>query len=156
MSKYDLNIKKLALSLLPFSLRSETVKALIQAFIFPFFGIKCRFDTYRRETDKALSFTCQVFSIEAALNYYLSDYLSTPATVNDDNENIEAVLVYPELEEKPVITDFVVYPEALWGYYPFTVTLPADLQGNIEIINRVKAIVNKYKMLGTKYIIEYE
>ena len=156
MSKYDLNINKLAFSLLPFPLRSETVKVFTQAFVSAFYGVKCRFDTYRRECDIALSFTSQVFSIEDALNYYLADYLSAPAKVTDDNENIEPVLSYPELEQKPIITDFLVYPEARWGYYPFTVTVPADLQTNTEILNRIKAIVDRYKMLGTKYIIEYE
>ena len=156
MSKYDFNINKLAFSLLSFPLRSETVKAFIQAFVSIYYGIKCRFETYRRKCDVALSFTSQVFSIEAALNYYLADYLSAPAKVSDDNENIEPVIAYPELEEKPIITDFLVFPEARWGYYPFVVTVPSDLQGNTEMLNRVKAIVNKYKMLGTKYIIEYE
>lgn len=156
MSKYTLNINKLAFSLLLFPLRSNTVKAFIQVLCTAFYGVKARFTGYKADCDKALSFNSQVVYVEAALNYYLSEYLSSRITVTDNAAVTKPISVYPREEQKPVITTFYVKPRANWGFRPFTVTVPSDLQGNINIINRVNAIVQRYKFLGTKYIIVYE
>lgn len=156
MSKYDLTIKKLAFSLLMFPLRSNTLKALIQVLCAAFYGVKARFTGYKADCDMALSFNSQVVYIEAALNYYLAEYLSARITVADNATVAEPIIVQARAEQKPVITTFFIKARAYWGFRPFVVTVPADLQGNVNIINRIHAIVQKYKFLGTKYIITYE
>lgn len=156
MFKYRLNIRKLAFSLLLFPLRSNTVKALVQVLCVAFYGVKARFTTYKAECDTAMSFNSQVVYIEAALNYYLSEYLSSRITVTDTSVFSTPILVLPREDEKPQVTTFYIKARAYWGFRPFTVTVPADLQGNVNIINRINALTTKYKFLGTKYIIVYE
>lgn len=156
MSKYDLHIRKWAVSLLVFSLRSKTVMALVQVLCVGFYGVKSRFDTYRKECETKLSFNAQVFSIERALNYYLNEYLTERILVTDDVAVSAPLLVYPRESNKPAVTRFFVKARAYWDFRPFTVVLPADLEGNTDVVNRVVALVDRYKFLGTKYIIKYE
>ena len=127
MAKYDLNIKKLAFSLLMFPLRSNTVKALIQVLCVAFYGVKARFNSYKNTCDTALSFNSQVVYIEAALNHYLAEHLSSRITVTDDVATAEPIVVQ-QRRAKPVVTMFLIKARAYWGLGPFVVSVPIALE----------------------------
>ncbi len=156
MAKYDLNIKKLAFSLLMFPLRSNTVKALIQVLCVAFYGVKARFNSYKNTCDTALSFNSQVVYIEAALNHYLAEHLSSRITVTDDVATAEPIVVRVREEQKPVVTMFLIKARAYWGFRPFVVSVPIALEDNVDVMNRIHAIVQRYKFLGVKYVIKFK
>ena len=133
MSKYDLTIKKLAFSLLMFPLRSNTLKALIQVLCAAFYGVKARFTTYKADCDMALGFNSQVVYIEAALNYYLAEYLCSHHCCRQCLQWQNLSSFKPGLSKNRLSPLFLSKQGHIGAFRPFVVTVPADLQGNVNI-----------------------
>jgi len=159
MGAYDVNFKKFVGGWLPGVLRGsvlEWVSVLIQ----PFQSLHARFMAYRKEKLRALEYNATTVRMEAMLNYYLHDELAVNANgarilVRDGNA-VMPLLVYPMEEHLPVVVGMQpIYPSALWGAVPFVVKIPAVLEGDQDVWNRVDRLVRRYKLLGTKHTIEY-
>jgi hypothetical protein len=71
--------------------------------------------------------------------------------VFDNGENIPWLLAYPDAERKPILTPFVVYPAARYGYQGFTVELPEEIFNDEDKKGLVKRLVDSYRFAGTKY-----
>lgn len=159
MGEYDVDMKKFAGGWLPGALRGavlEWVLVLIQ----PFRSLHARFMAFRKEKLRALAYDATMVRMEAMLNDYLHDELAVNANgarilVRDGNA-VNPMLVYPMEEHLPVMVGMqLIYPSALWGAVPFVVKIPAALEGDRDVWNRVDRLVKRYKLLGTKHTIEY-
>ena len=65
-------------------------------------------------------------------------------------------VVYSYLERLPVMVGMqMIHSCTAWGAVPFVVKIPAALQGNQDVKNRVDRLVRRYKLLGTRHTIEY-
>ena len=159
MSIYDVNFRRFAGGWLPGALRGavlEWVMVLIQ----PFRSLHARFMAYREEKLLALRYDTTTVRLEAMLNYYLRDELAVLANggriLVEDGAAVQQCIVYPEAEYLPVMVGMqMIHSCTAWGATPFVVKIPAALQGNRDVKNRVDRLVRRYKLLGTKHTIEY-
>lgn len=159
MGIYDVNFRKFAGGWLPGALRGavlEWVMVLIQ----PFRSLHARFMAYREEKLVALRYDATTVRMEAMLNYYLRDELAVFAPneriIVEDGTAVQPCVVYPEAEHLPVMVGMVTITScSVWGAVPFVVKIPAALEGNRDVWNRVDRLVRRYKLLGTKHMIEY-
>lgn len=145
--------------LMPQALRG-TVLAWAEVLCRPFRGLHHRFMQYREEKLWALLYNAQTVRLEAMLNDYFRDELAEYAPERrilvEDGTAVPSLLVYPEAEHLPVMVGMVmVTSSALWGAVPFLVRIPAELEGNQDILDRTERLVGRYKLLGTKHTIEY-
>lgn len=156
---YNVNFKRLAHGLLPHSLRG-TLRHLVEVMTVPFSMMHHRFMEYRSSVLSSLSYDGSVTGIERMLNDYFRDVLNVRAEglriiVADGNKE-DGIVVYPEDEHLPVILGCVkVLPVSQWGCTPFVVNIPAALEGDKDIYDKVNRLVEIYKMTGTKHKIQY-
>ena len=154
-----MNFRRFAGGWLPGALRGavlEWVMVLIQ----PFRSLHARFMAYREEKLLALRYDTTTVRLEAMLNYYLRDELAVLANggriLVEDGAAVQQCIVYPEAEYLPVMVGMqMIHSCTAWGATPFVVKIPAALQGNRDVKNRVDRLVRRYKLLGTKHTIEY-
>ena len=159
MSEYDADIRKFASGWLPGTLRG-TVREWALVLIQPFRSLHHRFMQYREEKLRALQYDATTVRLEAMLNDYLHDELAVLANggriLVEDGAAVQQCIVYPEAERLPVMVGMqMIHSCTAWGAVPFVVKIPAALQGNRDVWNRVDRLVRRYKLLGTKHTIEY-
>ena len=159
MSEYDVDMKKFAGGWLPGALRG-TVREWALVLIQPFRSLHHRFMQYREEKLRALQYDATTVRLEAMLNYYLHDELAELANggriLVEDGAAVQQCIVYPEHEHLPVMVGMqIIHSCTAWGAAPFVVKIPAALQGNQDVKNRVDRLVRRYKLLGTRHTIEY-
>ena len=159
MSEYDMDFGKFTGGWLPQSLRG-TVREWALALTQPFRSLHHRFMQYREDKLRALQYDATTVRLEAMLNDYLHDELAALAgggrILVEDGAAVQQCMVYPESEHLPVTVGMqMIYPAAAWGAVPFVVKIPAALQGNRDVRNRVDRLVQRYKLLGTRHEIEY-
>lgn len=144
---------------LPGALRG-TVREWALVLIQPFRSLHHRFTQYREEKLLALQYDATTVRLEAMLNDYLHDELAVLANggriLVEDGAAVLPCLIYPEAEHLPVMVGMqIIHSYTAWGAVPFVVKIPAALQGNQDVWNRVDRLVRRYKLLGTRHTIEY-
>lgn len=159
MSFYDVSFGKFAGGWLPGALRG-TVREWALVLIQPFRSLHHRFTQYREEKLLALQYDATTVRLEAMLNDYLHDELAVLANggriLVEDGAAVLPCLIYPEAEHLPVMVGMqIIHSYTAWGAVPFVVKIPAALQGNQDVWNRVDRLVRRYKLLGTRHTIEY-
>lgn len=159
MGLYDVNFVKFASGWLPGPLRG-TVREWALVLIQPFRSLHLRFTQYRKEKLRALQYDATTVRLEAMLNDYLHDELAVLANggriLVEDGAAVLPCVVYSELEHLPVMVGMqIIHSYTAWGAVPFVVKIPAVLQGNQNVWNRVDRLVRRYKLLGTRHTIEY-
>lgn len=155
---YNVNFKKFAKGLLPFSLRGN-VASLVEVLTHPFRVLHHRFSDYRLRKLWFLRYNCTVGSMQAALNDYFADILQNYADgrpiLIDDGDSVNGLLVYPEAEHLPILLGCVaVTSHTTWGTAPFLVKIPNDLEDAAfidDMIKTVKRLVDIFKIAGTHY-----
>ena len=159
MSVYDVSFGKFAGGWLPGALRGA-VREWALVLIQPFKNLHHRFTQYREEKMRALQYDATTVRLEAMLNDYLHDELAVLANgrriLVEDGAGVLPCLIYPEAEHLPVMVGMqIIHSYTAWGAAPFVVKIPAALQGNQDVKNRVDRLVRRYKLLGTRHTIEY-
>ena len=159
MSEYNVNFGKFVGGWLPGALRG-TVREWALVLIQPFKSLHHRFMQYRKEKLRALRYDATTVRLEAMLNDYLHDELAVLANgrriLVEDGAAVQQCVVYPEAEHLPVMVGMqMIYPASTWGAVPFVVKIPAELEGNKDVRNRVDRLVRRYKLLGTRHVIVY-
>ena len=151
MGKYDINFTKFIKQSLPVAVRKNLVE-LIYVLIAPIREVHFRFLIAKQEHENKLSYNAQYPNLQRLLNDKLDDVLRR-IKIKDSAGNINELLIYPNAELKPLhLGQVIIYPSSLWGYRPFLVLVPVELS-NFE--NKIKRLLDNYKLLGTKYTIEY-
>lgn len=154
-----MDIRKFAGGWLPGALRG-TVREWALVLIQPFRSLHHRFMQYREDKLRALQYDATTVRLEAMLNDYLYDELAVLANggriLVEDGAAVQQCIVYPEQERLPVMVGMqMIHSCTAWGAAPFVVKIPAALQGNQDVKNRVDRLVRRYKLLGTRHTIEY-
>ena len=145
--------------LMPQALRG-TVRVWVEVLCHPFKCLHHRFMQYRQEKLWALKYNAQTVSLEAMLNNRFRDILAARANekriVVEDGGEVQDLMVFQNNDWKPVMVGMVtVTSSTLWGVVPFEVRIPVELQGDQSVLDRTERLVQRYKLLGTRYVIVY-
>ncbi|WP_336834420.1 hypothetical protein [Sphingobacterium siyangense] len=152
---YDIDLKKLVVLLLPTFIRTEKLIAFIWCLILGIRTVHFKLLALWYDTDKEMDVTPQVFSLRKLLNdYFDSDGRSI--RIEDATRN-ERSYLFTEGEQRPLfLGERAIYTaDELRSGKAFVVIVPEALNNTAETA-RLKAMINKYKLAGTKYIIRYE
>lgn len=158
-NRYNVNVGKLAVQLLPMCLRGGRMKAFVKAFAEPLTTIRELFTAYREETDYRLTHNSQVCYLRAVLNDKF-DPLLRGVQIEDAERNLEGVIIHPRRYVSPVVlnptTPKILYRRNFGGSrsVAFKVVVPYRLRDRIDTYN-LAATINKYKLASMRYEIEY-
>ncbi|MGJ1244277.1 hypothetical protein [Sphingobacterium multivorum] len=153
---YDVDLKKLVVLLLPTFMRTEKLIAFIWCLILGIRTVHFKLLALWYDTDKEMEVTPQVFSLRKLLNDYF-DSVNRSIRI-EDAELSDRTYIFTEGENQPVYLDdeiFIYTGNEVSEATGFVVILPESLNNTAETA-RLKAMINKYKLAGTKYIIRYE
>ena len=152
MGKYDVNFIKLIKDSLIVSLRGNLVE-FTYVLIKPIRAIYFQFLEAKQANENTLSYNAQYPNLQRLLNDK-EDPVLRRIKVYDSGDSIDELLIFPNEELKPIhLGQVLVHPSSRWGYNPFTVIVPNELE---YLKNRIKRILDSYKFAGTKYKIIYE
>jgi hypothetical protein len=152
---FNIDFKKVILYLLPKALRREKIFALIETFQAGVRSLYLLFLSMRHDHQKDLDITPQVFSLRKVLNdYFDSDKREIRI---EDTVLFSPTYIFMPGEKKPIyLGKKAIYTNAeLRNARGFVVIVPERLNTEAEEA-RMKAMINKYKLAGTKYHIRYE
>jgi len=153
MGKYDVNFIKLIKQSLPIALRGNLVE-FIHVLIKPIRDVYFRFLTSKQENENKLSYNSQYPNLQRLLNDKFDDIFRR-IKIKDGEGSINELLTFPNEELKPLhLGQVIIYPSSQWGYDPFTVLVPQELE-NPDRENRIRRLLDNYKFSGTKYKVEY-
>ncbi|MGJ1513794.1 hypothetical protein ACR79N_02310 [Sphingobacterium siyangense] len=156
---YDVDLKKLVVLILPTFMRTEKLIAFIWCLIVGIRTVYFKLLALWYDTDKEMEVTPQVFSLRKSLNDYF-DSVNRSIRI-EDAELSDRAYIFTEGENQPVYLDdddeevYIYTDDELHGAQGFVVIVPETLNNTAETA-RLKAMINKYKLAGTKYIIRYE
>lgn len=161
MSKYDLNVKRLVMLLLPPRNRKPVLATLLFTITEPVARLYREFTELRGECEYRSSHNGQKILLRALLNDYF-DRIERRITITDavvENATVlymrtlESPLAVPPRSEKKSVTAWLRGAVGE-GAYDFWITIPAALKGNTDE-RRLRAIVNIYKLAAMRYGINY-
>lgn len=169
---FDVNFEIQIIRLLPPFLRKPKMVAWLNIMLLPLVQLYGTFLAYRSDTLRAVSITPSTYSLEYYLNFlftgvvpvvadYSLDYsdggiwiennndAETLNFVYDANDNQDTMIVYDaEDGEQTYLYDFEDYLDN----DTFVVHVPASFNINEDLL---KGILNKYKVAGNQYSINY-
>ncbi|WP_051959983.1 hypothetical protein [Sphingobacterium sp. ML3W] len=152
---FSVDFKKLIINLLPLFFRRKGIFALIETLSSAMRTIYLMFLSKRDDHNKDLAITPQVFSLRKVLNDYF-DAGDRSIRIEDSNLH-ERSYIFTDGEQRPLfLGERAIYTadELRFGT-GFVVIVPESLN-NVAETARLKAMINKYKLAGTKYTIRYE
>ena len=164
---YRIDINKLAEQLLPPILRTPLLLAILRVLLSPIATVLTLFSTYRQNVNDALCINSHVLPLEAAMNkacqtdaiYIESVNYPKDIYIYHESEHQPATYIYKEAEEN---TPCHLYPE----HQPqpdvnFRVHVPPDRCTDLTsrdaddygwlYLDRIRAILDRYKPAGTAY-----
>lgn len=170
MSKYDVNIGKLAVQLLPMCLRGGILKAMVRAFATPLQYVSDAFEALREVEDYRITHNGQVCYLRAALNDKFDPMLRGIDIVDGDGD-YDGIIIHTRSEDEPLsihkrITNnpVTVFKRNFGGSrsVSFKVRLPRrfdtsdrpDIEPRIDLYE-LNATINKYKVAGMRYEVIY-
>ncbi len=163
MRLYQINYKKLVALLLPTVLRKSLIVVLLQCATT---GVRMRHSDFTKERDKHLyriRHTGQVCYLRAVLNDAFPDR-TCDFQIEDSPSTSELVYAMSEIEfpydqlripsEESDYTPVHVWSEdyILIETTPFVVGCPPEVFADTDSMNRVRYLVNRYKLLSKKAV----
>lgn len=164
---FNVNLTYVITWLLPPSLRGNTIKAWLSCLVTAIQQYYTYLKNYRSTKQYHLSITSQVMYLEHGLNdtfdpvmraIYIDEYYeSTRITVFNKSENLHPPYIYNK-SENATKTYLRNKNETNYNYY-FVVWVPwlvyiGLFLNNSDKLNKMKALLNKYKCFGTFYLIK--
>ncbi|MDR1984970.1 MAG: hypothetical protein LBQ28_09135 [Prevotellaceae bacterium] len=154
---FRIDYKRLAVQLLPVSLRKQRIVALFSCAISAIEDIYYNFTTSRNERLRRIRFTPQVCVLQGMLNddadmelrrIIVEDgqFLSTVPFAYSENEYHNYAATPVLIPDENLIVEQSVY---------FTISVPWAYGANNDAERRVKWLLNNYKLAGKKYTIKY-
>lgn len=161
---YNVNMKRLALLVLPTWLRRPLISALIYAGVTPLARLVQDLRKYRNNTRYRLRHNGQVCKLRGVLNDEF-DPVHRRITIEDrcSSAMIEASIIYCRNVGRWVMLPrrgsggIVIHREGFSGTsgYDFWVNVPDELR-TAGTERRMRAIVNNYKLASKRYAINYK
>lgn len=163
MSVYDIKIKRLALLLLPTTLRRPLVAAFMQSAVQGCNVLHGDFMRWKADKDYRLSHNGQVCHLRAALNDTF-DQTERRITVDDEEGGGQpgARLFVREMDRHILLPvrdsgkAFIINRRGYGGVngFDFWVSVPYALMGKIDV-PRLAALVDTYKLASKRWTINY-
>ena len=165
MGKYDIDMKRLAVLLLPTALRQPRLTALAQALVAPLSGLLRRLTDYREAKDYRLRHNGQVCHLRAVLNDRF-DKVGRGISILDELDGENAILLHQRYQNREIVVfqrvdgvaQRVVYRRDYGGIgsLDFWVSVPNAVRtrpGYSE--DELCALTNLYKLASKRYGIIY-
>lgn len=151
---YIIDFKKLVANLIPTFMNKGVIKVM-QIFTSGLRSLHLIFLSMRNDHNKDLAVTPQVFSIRKTLNDYFD---SDDRTIRIEDSNLhQRTYVFTEGEQQPLfLGERPIFTSAELRFATGFVVIAPQVLNNVAEDARMKAMVNKYKLAGTKYSIRYE
>ncbi len=163
-TRYDIDYKKLAVMLLPIVLRKAVITVFVYVLVKPVQMTANAFDKYRTDTDYRLSHNCQVCYLRAMLNDKF-DPLQRRIVITDVPA-VPSLLLYRRSQNRfqmaPLRSSGTAIKVGRRGYggidgYDFSIIVPQELlQDTIYNEDRLRALVDTYKLASKRYTIQYQ
>lgn len=162
MGRYELNLKRLALLLLPTFWRRPLFAAVAFAAVAPLQALYVRFIRWKADTDYRLRYNGQVCHLEAILNERF-DSGGRRITVTDEQAGVRRLafrlrdagqsLLVPVRGAQPAL---ILNRRGYGGVngYDFWVNMPLELHEKIDA-EQVRAVVNSYKLASKRFSINF-
>lgn len=160
MGRYDVNFKRLALLLLPTFWRKPLFSAFVHALTSPIGYINTLFSKFRRTSDYRLNHNGQVCYLRAVLNDAF-DPIERRIGIRDIVESRGNNTLYQHIEGRTLSLPLRETGRSVIlnrrGYegvnkFDFEITIPTFIEVNE---NRLRALVNMYKLATKRYVITY-
>ena len=160
---FNVNIKRLALLVLPTWLRRPLVGALIYAGVTPLGRLAQELRKYRSTTRYRLRHNGQVCKLRGVLNDEFDPALRRITVEDRDSTTvIEASIIYLREVARWIMVPCrgfgtaIIHREGFSGTsgYDFWVNVPYELR-TTGIETRMRAIINNYKLASKRYTINY-
>lgn len=161
---YNVNMRRLALLTLPTWLRRPMAGALIYAGVSPLGRLLQTLRAYRSTTRYRLCHNGQVCKLRGLLNDEFDPELRRITIEDGDGlDSGEASIIWQRAAERWVMVtrrgsgSVSIHRNGFSGTsgYDFWVSVPAELM-NDKTENRLRAIVNMYKLAGKRFAISYK
>lgn len=162
MSKYEVNIKRFALLLLPTFWRKPILAAFAYAMVWPLVGLHTRFILFRRDTVYRLTHNGQVCHLRAVLNDQF-DPIERRITISDEAASSGVLMLHMREQEQAFMLPtresdkaFIVNRRGFDGVngFDFWVNIPISLYDAVDVF-RLRAIVGTYKLASKRFSINY-
>lgn len=151
---YIIDFKKLVANLIPTILNKGVIKVL-QIFTSGLRSLHLIFLSMRNDHNKDLAVTPQVFSIRKTLNDYFD--AGDRSIRIEDSDLHPRTYVFTEGEEHPIfLGERPIFTSDELRFATGFVVIAPEVLNNVAEDARIKAMINKYKLAGTKYTIRYE
>ena len=161
MGIYDLNIKRMALSLVPTFMRRPVMTALVQAAVHGVASAYADFTRWRGQTDEEIFHTGQVCSLRGVLND-MFDPGRRQIEVVDFTPTGESILVlrrrevgrWTRIPMRP--KSKVVECRGFGGAtgYDFEIMVPERLRATIDM-TRLTAVTDRYKLCSRRWTLGF-
>ncbi|MCD8041450.1 MAG: hypothetical protein LUH10_00140 [Tannerellaceae bacterium] len=161
MSKYDIQLRKLGMLLLPAFLRKSLLCAFVYTIVSPLENIYGRFMNFRLESLYRIKYNGQVCYLRAVLNDQF-DPLQRRITITENpGANNSVVIVRDKNYNEPIPVrqpdkvEKVMYLRGVAGKYAydFWVNIPTVLSETETA--KLKSVVNTYKLASKRFNINY-
>lgn len=161
MTRYDISYQRLALALIPLTLRRSTLMGFVYVLLSPVIYCASLFERFRNDTTYRITHNGQVCYLTALINDRFDPTLRR-ITITD-TEPFRGNILYLRKEN-----DFLMTPRrtgvavtlnrrAFSGSdsVDFAVVVPAALQGSFSAA-QMQALINTYKLASKRYIILFQ
>ena len=161
MSKYDVNIKRFALLLLPIGWRKPLFRAIVYAMTAPLHHLHARFMAFRRTTDYRLTHNGQVCYLRAVLNDQF-DPVERRIKITEDNMSTDPMLLWIRSADRAIPLplrqsgEAVIIPRrgfSAGNAVDFVVEVPLSVGAIDEA--RLGEVVKTYKLASRRFLITY-
>lgn len=146
---------RFVLLLLPLRLRTAELHAFARVCISPVVELYDKLRTYSVEVDYKLNHTCQVWSIQAALNDRF-DIVQRRIYIMD-SDDYDAIYLNPDDDQLPVYidtdaySDLLLHPDSSYISSGFDCVIVLPYAFPQSDIYQLKALVNYYRLAGIRY-----
>lgn len=162
MSKYEVNIKRFALLLLPTFWRKPILATLAYAMVSPLGYLHTRFVLFRRDTVYRLTHNGQVCYLRAVLNDQF-DPIERRITITEEAASAGVLMLHKREEEQAFLLPtrdtgraFIINRRGFGGIngFDFWVNIPISLYDTVDVL-RLRAIVGTYKLASKRFSVNY-
>lgn len=152
---FEVDFKKVVLNFLPKFFRRKRIFALFDTFTLALRTVYLIFLSKRFEDNKELEITPQVYSLRKVLNDYFD---SNERSIRiEDSSTVQRTYIFTSGEKNALYLGKVpLYSSDAFRFSLGFVVIAPERLNNVQEEARMSAMINKYKLAGTKYIIKYE
>ena len=162
MGKYDINVKRLALLLLPTFWRKPGFAALAYAAVSPLQWLHTQFVLWKHDAEYRVQKNGQVCHLRAVLND-MFDPIDRRITITDNAENVGYIILHHRDTDQSIRFPArgsgragILNRRGYGGVngYDFWVNLPVALYGKVDLA-QVTGVVNTYKLASKRFSINF-